>query len=282
MGMYMAIDIGGTKTLMTCFEDDGRPGASQRFATNQDYSGFLTDLAAAYAALGSPSVVAAGLAAPGRVIRSSGVVVAFGNLPWLNVPMGEDIGRLLNCPVYVDNDANLAGLSEARLVINEFKRVLYVTVSTGINIGFVIDGIIAKDIQDSEGGQQVFEHDGQLVKWELFASGKAIVKEYGKTASEIDDPAAWQQISHNLAGGLLSLNAILQPEVIILGGGVSTNFHKFGKLLEAKMIPFSGPLAPTPVLRQAQRPDEAVVYGCFELAKDLFAKASDGKTPATS
>lgn len=277
MGMYMAIDIGGTKTLLTCFEDDGRPGASQRLATNQDYNGFLADLAAAYTALGSPSVVAAGLAAPGRINRAEGVGVAFGNLTWSNVPLGHDVGQLLNCPVYIDNDANLAGLSEARLVINEFKRVLYVTISTGIGTGYIIDGKIEPHFQDSEGGKIVVDHDGQLATWESFASGKAIVKRFGMPASNINDPTTWQQISHELAAGLLSLSAVLQPQLIVLGGGVSTHFDKFGKIVEAEMAKFNNPMTPSPVLRQAQRPDEAVVYGCFELAKDLH-----GKSPATS
>ena len=273
----MAIDIGGTKTLMTCFEDDGQPGASQRFATNQDYNGFLGDLATAYAALGSPSVVAAGVAAPGRINRAEGVGVSFGNLAWSNVPLGHDVGQLLNCPVYLDNDANLAGLSEARLVINEFKRVLYVTISTGIGSGFVVNGVIDQDMQDAEGGKQVVLREGHLVTWESFASGKAIVKRFGAPASQINDPAIWQQISQDFASGLLSLNAVLQPEVIVLGGGVSTHFNKFGDMVLTEMVKFNTPMTPTPVLRPAQRPEEAVVYGCFELAKDLH-----GKTPATS
>lgn len=277
MGMYMAVDIGGTKTLLACFDENGKIIASQRFATNQDYNGFLTDLAAAYAAIGSPSVIAAGLAAPGRIDRQKGVGVAFGNLPWLNVPLGQDLGQLLKCPVCIDNDANLAGLSEARLVLNEFKRVLYVTISTGIGTGYIIDGKIEPHLQDSEGGKIVVDHDGQLATWESFASGKAIVKRYGKPASEINDPATWQQISHELAAGLLSLSAVLQPQLIVLGGGVATHFSKFGSFIEAEMGKFNNPMTPTPVLRQAVRPDEAVIYGCFELAKDLH-----GTAPATS
>lgn len=277
MGMYMAVDIGGTKTLLACFDENGKIIASHRFATNQDYNGFLADLATAYAALGSPRVVGAGLAAPGRIDRQNGIGVAFGNLPWRNVPLGQDLGQLLQCPVYIDNDANLAGLSEALMVINEFNRVLYVTISTGIGTGYIIDGKIEPHFQDCEGGKIVAERDSQLTTWESFASGKAIVKRFGRPASEINDPATWQQISHELAAGLLSLSAVLQPQLIVLGGGVATHFSKFGSFVEAEMNKFNNPMTPVPVLRQAARPDEAVIYGCYQLAKDLH-----GKAPATS
>ena len=44
----------------------------------------------------------------------------------------------------------------------------------------------------------LFEHDGQQQKWEAFASGKALKARYGKLASEIDDPAIWQDYAKTL------------------------------------------------------------------------------------
>ena len=70
--------------------------------------------------------------------------------------------------------------------------------------------------------------DGELVPWETFASGKAIVRRFGKLASEIDDPAIWKIISRDLALGIIDMAANIQPDVIIIGGGVGTHFKKYG------------------------------------------------------
>ena len=63
----------------------------------------------------------------------------------------------------------------------------------------------------------------------------------------------------------------MQPEVIVIGGGVGTYFDRFGKILAAEIKKYKIPLVKQPVLRQAQRPEEAVVFGCYDLAKQEFA-----------
>ncbi len=268
--MYVAIDIGGTKTLVAAFDEAGAPGQQLKFPTNPDYKQFIEDLKHQLTALqlAKPAVMAA-VGVPGRINRGTGAANDFGNLPWEDVPIKADVEAILGCPTVVENDANMAGLSEAKLVAGEFKKVLYVTISTGIGTGLIINGIIDPDFADSEGGHMILEHDGQMVTWESFASGKAIVERYGKKASEITDEAIWRTLSHDFALGLLDLTAMLQPEVIIIGGGVGAHFDRFGALLEAEMKKYSSELVPTPVLRQAQHAEQAVIYGCLALIQQL-------------
>ncbi len=96
------------------------------------------------------------------------------------------------------------------------------------------------------------------------ASGRAIVERFGKRASDIDDPKTWQIISHDMALGLIDLVSVIQPEVIVMGGGVSTNFDKYIAYLRKELKQYETPLVPVPPIIKAQRPEEAVIYGCYD------------------
>jgi predicted NBD/HSP70 family sugar kinase len=273
--MYLGIDIGGTKTLVASLDRDGVIQEEFRFPTPKLYKDFLKKLAENVANLSTNKFIAAGVGAPGKIERKHGVGVAFGNLPWRGVNLGEDIKTIAKCPVVVENDANLAGLSEAML-IKQYRKVLYVTISTGINTGFIVDQQIDPNLADSEAGHMMLEHNGKLEAWEDFASGRAIVKRFGKRASEITDKHTWQIIAHDIAVGLIDLIAVIEPEVIVLGGGVSSHFDKFGDYLQNYLKQYDNPMITLPEIRVAMRPEQAVVYGCYDLAKALYGKSAPG------
>lgn len=271
--MYLGIDIGGTKTLVACLDRRGIVVESIRFATPKVYPEFLKELSITVANLSTKEFIAAGVAAPGRVDREHGVVEAFGNLPWLDIPLKNDVHKILKCPVVVDNDANLAGLSEAML-LKQHDTVLYVTISTGIGTGVITNQQIDPDFADSEGGQIMLEHKGKVQAWEDFASGRAIVKRFGKRADEISDQKTWQIISKDIAIGLFDLITFIQPDAVVLGGGVCTNLDRFDGILLAELKRFETPISPIPPIYKAQRPEEAVVYGCYDLAKSTYGKSA--------
>ncbi len=270
--MYLAVDVGGTKTLVASFSDAGKLSPPLKFPTAPDYQQFLADLKAQLAKLPEQDWQAAAVAVPGRLDRQRGIVLALGNLPWPNEPIEADIEQLTHCPVMIENDAKLAGLSEAILIKDDFKNVLYVTIGTGIGTAVITDGIINPHFVSSEAGHMLLEHRGKLVRWEDFASGRAIQQQFGKHASDISDPEAWQQIARNLAIGLIDLIATLTPEVIVIGGGVGVHFEKFAAPLEKILKSYQNPMLEIPPIRQAQRSEQAVLYGCFELLKSRHAK----------
>jgi glucokinase len=265
--MYLGIDVGGTKTLVAVLDSHGVIKQKIKFPTPVDYAEFLRQLKQTVGELGEQNFKAAGVGAPFNDFdRKRGIAISFGNLPWSVVPIKHDIQKIVGCPVFVENDAKLAGLSEAML-LKEHSKVLYITISTGIGTALVVDRVIDANVGDPGGSRLMLEHHGKLQKWESFASGSAIVRRYGKRAEDIHDEKIWQTVSHDIASGLLELIAIMQPEIIVFGGGVGTYFDRYGKFIEAELDRYETPTSPMPQLVKAQRPEEAVIFGCYDYAK---------------
>ena len=265
--MILAIDIGGTKTLVAgCDAKTGKITSESRFATPQLYKDFLSELANNVAKI-TTEFTEVVVAVPAKLDRANGVAIAFGNLKWKNVSIQADIAKITNAPVAIENDANLAALSEANRIQPLPHRALYITISTGIGCGIIIDGKLDPEFLDSEGGSMIFEHNGKLQPWEQFASGKAIVAQFGKRASEIDDPKAWQQIAQWFAIGIVDLISVLEPDVIIIGGGVGSHFSKFGEYLHKDVKKLATAMITVPSIVQATAPEEAVIYGCITYAQ---------------
>ena len=182
------------------------------------------------------------------------------------MPLRADIAKISGTTVLLENDANLAGLSEAHNIKPLPHRALYITFSTGIGTGLVTNGYLDPDFLDSEGGNMLFEHEGKLEVWEKFASGKAIVAKYGKRASELDDPKAWNEIAKWFALGIVDLTAVLEPDIIIIGGGVGTHFAKFKNFLHKHINDLTPAVVDKPPIVPAKAAEQAVVYGCIILA----------------
>ncbi|CAN5345991.1 ROK family protein [soil metagenome] len=269
--MYLGIDVGGTKTLVASLNNHGEIVESRKFPTEKNYDHFLLELRHALAHMQHSDWQAAGVGIPtSRFNRTAGIAYRFGNLPWKSVPIQHDLEKILKCPVTIENDAKLASLSEAKLLKDKYQRVLYVTISTGIGYGLTVDCIIDSNIGDPGGRSMLIEHRGKFVPWETFASGKAIVEHYGKRAEDIHDEKTWSAIARNLKLGFLELIAVMQPDVIVVGGSVGNYFERLKKPLENELKAYETPSLPIPPLLKAQRPEEAVVFGCYDLAKQRF------------
>lgn len=266
--MYLAIDIGGTKTLLAAFSAKGELKKNIRFETPKSYTDFVAALEDCFIKNDFNDKYALCVAgAPGKIDRKNGIGIVFGNLGWENAPLKEDINKITGVKVLVENDANLAGLSEALLVANKFRKVLYLTVSTGIGGILVIDKKMDPELLDTEFGHMIFEYQGKLQEWEDFASGRAIYAKFGMPAKDITDPSAWYVISRNIAIGLFNVIATLNPDSVIIGGGVGTHFEKFKNQLETEVKIMASDSVVVPPIMAAQRAEQAVLYGCYDFAK---------------
>ena len=268
--MLITVDTGGTKTLIASFNQDGVLGTSIKFPTPPDQSEYMATLRQTLREYFSfDTVDAIVVALPGRIDTNQELVLAR-NLHWRNFNVQAELGVDFDCPILVENDANLAGLAAARQLPEPVRTCLYVTVSTGIGTGLIVNGHIDDDYRQSEGGQIVLEHDGRLQRWENFASGRAIRETYGLYASEITDPAAWKAIAQNISRGFLALLPILRPDIVVIGGSIGTYFDKYSDFLIDNL---KEQLHYIPPIVAAVRPEEAVIYGCYYYALDTLGAA---------
>jgi predicted NBD/HSP70 family sugar kinase len=266
--MYAAVDIGGTKTLVASFDRQGKMLEKVKFPTPENYEVFISEMAKAVANLSTKEFQSVVVAAPGTIDHNEGILLHAGNLAWEQVPIQNDIEHIFHAPAHLENDAKTAAVSEARLAGPDFTVVVYITISTGIGVGVCVNGNLDHTLLNAEPGKMRIEKDGEMVTWEAAASGKAIVAKYGKRAGDLDDSEAWRVIAHDIAKGMLAVIAIVQPDLIVIGGGVGSHFKKFEKPLLTELKKYENPLALTPPIRMAVHPEEAVIYGCYELAKD--------------
>ena len=266
--MIIAIDTGGTKTLIEGFDAEGNKTFIDKFPTPLETDEYIAQVAAAISK--SNQIDAIVLAIPGIV--EQGVVSHMGNLPWRNFDVKSALTAYFpDTPIYVENDANLGGLGEVRSRNDAPSRCLYLTVSTGIGGGFIVDHHIDPFLANTEMGHMRLDYNGHIERWEHFASGKAIKKQWGKLASEITSAKEWESIAERVSKGLLVLLPTLRPQIVIIGGGVGTHFEKFAhhlrKILERNLEPIY-----ICQVVGANHPEEAVIYGCYYYAIDALAR----------
>lgn len=270
--MLVAVDTGGTKTLITSFAANGKPGESFRYPTprsEDEYIALLVEhIHEHYARKPIDGIV---IGVPG-VIKNNSIAWGGGNLGWENFDIATPIRVAFSCPVWIENDANLAGLAEARMMRKTPASCFYVTISTGIGTGIILDGQIASGLSSSEGGHSLVEYDGKVRQWESFASGKSIYRTYGKYARDITSKTVWKQIADKISRGFLALIPVLQPEVIVIGGSIGTYFDRYYPTLKRILEESLPAHIDVPEIRQAAHPEEAVIYGCYYYGKDKLTR----------
>ena len=210
---------------------------------------------------GSPSdVVGVGVGCPGPVDRASGVVIESPNLRWRDYPLRARVQALVDWPVAVDNDANCATYGEWWQGAGRGSRSLVgITIGTGIGGGYILDGRIVHGASDGAGevGHTTINVSGRRCACgnegclEAYASGPAIAArareglEAGAESSLRDlvdgvlervtaatvyeavvggDPYATNVMNETakfLGAGIANVISVLNPEVVVIMGGVT-------------------------------------------------------------
>lgn len=269
--MLIAVDTGGTKTLITGFSHTGKTSVSYKFPTPVDEDEYIASvIEAIHDNFRGRTIDAIVIAVPGMVRNNKAVWC--GNLGWKNFDIAPLIKNAFRCPVWLENDANLAGLGEIRMMKKPPVGALYVTISTGIGTGIITEGNINPGLAHSEGGHIKIEYDGCLREWENFASGAAIKQTYGKYARDITSRSVWRQVADKISRGLLTIIPVLQPEMVVIGGSIGTYYDRYEETLQKLIREHLPNHIDMPVFRQAAHPEEAVVYGCYYYGKDRLAR----------
>lgn len=234
MPLYIGLDIGGTKLMAAAADENGQTLRRCRHNTPAGLPEGLAllDEMIAEAAAGEP-IQAIGAAIGGPLDWRTGVVSPLHQPTWRNVPLKARMEQRWGCPFYVDVDTNVAALGEYVLGGETVDRFLYITLSTGMGGGFLVNGQIYRGMRGEhpEIGHQSIAYrcaHPERIQCECgvpdclegIVSGNAIRRIYGRPAEELDD-AAWAEVAYNLGQGLRNLAVIYLPEVIVLGGGVA-------------------------------------------------------------
>ena len=160
---------------------------------------------------------------------------------WEEFDFSEWSKRVLGLPAVADNDANVGALGEFVSRGSKISNLAYVTISTGIGAGLIVAGAIYRGhgelagelghiVIDPSGPEDELGNRGTL---ERFCSGYWLRKDYGKSAEELlADDAFLLQYSTRLAAGLSTLVRLINPELLVLGGGIA----KAGPRLESALL----------------------------------------------
>lgn len=246
--VVVAVDLGGTAMKGAVVTEDGRPVAEATRATPPD--GILEALIALLAELRDAAladgldVVGAGVATPGMLDETRGFVHYASNLGWRDVPLLDIVRDRLGLPVAVGHDVRAAGLAERTSGAAQGEDdVVLVPIGTGVAAALVSAG---GTITGATGAAGEFGHIpvvpggepctcGQRGCLEVYMSGAGVARRYRAAGGEAlstraivarlgADPLAdriWSEAVAVLAQGLDILTLLLDPGVIVLGGGVS-------------------------------------------------------------
>lgn len=264
--MYLGVDIGATKTLLSIANDPLDLIEQKKFSTPTEFADFKKELRGSAGKLKNiDNVTAVGVAVPGQV-RGSKLVQA-GRLPWRNLEL-SDLFSWLGVKVRAQNDASLGGLAEARYgAAQDARQLLYITISTGIGSGIIIDKSIPEFMPGSEGGHAIIDHEHNA-SFEQLASGSAFHERYGLLGKEVNDPKIWQEYGKLLGTGVYNMMTLTEPDVIVIGGSMGTFFNHYHSALDSQIKKLNQYSIPNPSIRAAKFPETAVVRGCVAYAME--------------
>ena len=250
---YIGIDIGGTNLKAGLVNDEGSILAMEKrkIAEVSDQKALVEALVALTQSLTErggltpEQIRSVGVGVPGAVEIHSGAVLYTCNLPLRNVPLRKLFHRYLPYPLYVENDANCAALAEYYAGAGKgSKRFVTITLGTGVGAGILHNGQIYHGANGmaGEGGHMSIVYHGEPCPcgrrgcWERYAATTALVRAAQEknpawtdgraifAAAEAGNPEvlalldAW---TDEIAQGLAGMVHIFNPQLILIGGGVS-------------------------------------------------------------
>ena len=255
--MYLAIDIGGTKTLVALFNRRGRVIRRIKFKTSWQKERFIRELTSVLTRFKKFKLAAVIVAIPGVVQKNCSV--RFGNRDWGTFSLAKTFQNLFDCPIYFENDANLAAVYESHRLPG---KTVFLTFSTGIGGGIAERGHLLVESDKFEPGHKIYTIDGKTAEWEDLAASSALEKAFHvDAATELRSKKTMMQIAERVYLGIPDIISKYQPNTIILGGPLGKIFN-----LYVKYLPKNDGVR----YRKPKRPLESVIYGCY-----LFGKTQE-------
>ncbi len=252
--LRIGVDLGGTKTEAIALDPSGATLLRRRIRTPAyDYAAIIREIAALVgsieAEIGQEGRVGVGV--PGSISPASGRIRNSNTLVLNGRPLAEDLGRALGRETRIENDANCFALSEATDGAGEGRAVVFgVILGTGVGGGLMVHGRLLRGANALAGEwghnplprMHADEYPGPTCYCgregcvETYLCGGALAADYGRRSGEkiaaeevalradAGDPLALEALDayrDRLARALASVVNIVDPDVVVLGGGVS-------------------------------------------------------------
>jgi glucokinase len=306
---YLAVEIGGTKLQLCVGTGDGRIVDRRRFAVDRARGGEgireqIAQAAPELIAQWSPAAIGVGYGGPvdwrtGRIWKSYHIA------GWSDFPLGDWLRERTGLPVFAENDTNLGALGEARCGAGQGANpVFYTNMGSGVGGGLIIDGRIYHGAAPTEmefghlrlyGPERILEDD--CAGWSLDRAirtaiidtpdsplARLIAADPGgearhlAAALEAGDPLAQfliSQLAGHLANALGVVTQLLNPAVIVIGGGVSLIGEPLRSAV-AELLPnhIMDILRPGPPIRLAGLREDSVPVGALLMAADRLAASN--------
>ncbi len=223
--MVLGVDIGGTKVAVGLVNELAVVSGVRTIPTRAG-EGYEVSIQQIWKAIDesiTSDVQSIGICAPGPLNPKTGIVLNPPNLPgWHNVPLQRMAQERFGTYVRLENDCNAAGLAEAKFgAAKGCSSVFYAAIGTGIGAGIILDGKIyhGKNGAAAEGGHVTIDYRSEKICGcgspgciEALASGQALER---LGAYDLD------HLATQLAAWLGSIVSLLDPDIIVIGGGVA-------------------------------------------------------------
>lgn len=235
--MKIGIDLGGTN-MRVALADGGKiirrnicpcPSKASK-------SEVLEQLESMIASCMSSEVKGIGAGVPSVVDVEKGIVYNVANIPsWDEVPLGEILEEQFKVPARINNDANCFALGE-KLFGNGagVQNMVGITMGTGVGAGIIIDGHLynGRNAGAGEIGTLPFRDSD----YEHYCASDYFVRFHGTTGKDAAQrarsgdssaKAIWNEFGHNVGELMKAVLFIYDPEMIVIGGGISSSFDLF-------------------------------------------------------
>lgn len=282
----IGIDLGGTKIEGILLDKKLNVIERKRIPTQQQkgYKSIIESISTLVEELSKKAndEVTIGISTPGAISKKNGLIKNSNSQCLIGMPLKEDLEHTLHHKVSMDNDANCFAMAEATLgVAKNYDVVFGVIMGTGVGGGIVINGKVHKGRTyiAGEWGHHTLRINGNKCYCgkngcvETYLSGPALEKRWTElTGKNYSLPSIIQNLSDNMAQqwkaeflehfgiGLANVIDILDPDVIVLGGGVSNIPFLYDEGRNSVYDKVFSDLVETPIIKN-QLGDSAGVFG---------------------
>ena len=272
----VGIDIGGTSVEIAVLNLSGKIINKIAFDTQKHISGDIVQTIAKQvnnileeSGLEVEQILGVGVGVPGITDVDNGIVIDAPSLNWKLTPLKSQLETLLKCPVYIDNDVNVAALGEWWKGAGETNNsIVMITLGTGIGCGLIINGDLYRGASYAAGeiGYMVTDKDAAHERYDQTFAG------YGFLDSHVGGPSITNRMLHylgetdkdsenwsaekifqmamdgdevalkvihdflsHLSYALINVISIINPQQVVLGGGIAKSMGSFLPYLTATM-----------------------------------------------